>query len=61
MSAGLIFDGAAETLGFGGAFMMDSGESGAVATGVLASIPAGPTVLVFGPADLGRGSRVWIS
>ena len=41
--------------------MMDSGESGAVATGVLASIPAGPTVLVFGPADLERGSRVWIS
>ena len=61
MSYELVFGGAAETLGFGGAFMMSSGGAGSVATGVLAGIPAGPTVVAFGPADLRRGSRVGIS
>ena len=61
MSAGLIFGGAAETLGFCGAFLMDSGGDGEVATGVLASIPTGTTVVLFDPSDGRRGSRVGIS
>ena len=48
-SAGLIFGGSAKTLRFGGVFVMASGGSGAVATGVLAGIPAGPTVVTFDP------------
>ena len=61
MSAGLIIGGAAKTLGFGGAFLMAGDRAGSVATGVLAYIPAGPTVVAFGPADLWRGSRVGMS
>ena len=61
MPAGLIFGGAVETLGFGGAFLMASGGGGAVATGVLAGVPAGPTVVTFGPADLRRGIRFGVS
>ena len=61
MPAGLIFGGAVETLGFGGAFLMASGGGGAVATGVLAGIPAGPTEVTFDPDDVGRGSRVGIA
>ena len=60
-SARLILGGADETLGFGDAFLMAGGGSGAVATGVLAGIPAGPTVVAFGPADLWSGSWVGIS
>ena len=56
MSSGLIFGGDAETLGFGGAFLMASGGAGAVATGVIGGIPAGPTVVLFDPADGRRGS-----
>ena len=37
---------------------MASDGNGAVATGVLAGITAGPTVVAFGPADLRHGSRV---
>ena len=48
-------------LGFGGAFLMASGGAGAVATGVLAGIPAGPIVVAFDPADIRQGSRVGIS
>ena len=40
---------------------MASGGSGAVATGVLAGIPAGPTVVTFDPSDVGRGIRVGIA
>ena len=51
----MILGGAAEPLGLGGAFLMDGGGAGAVATRVLACIPAGPTVVGFGPADLWCG------
>ena len=61
LSAGLIFGGAAETLGSGGAFLVDSGGAGAVATGVFAVISAGPTVVAFDPADVRQGSPVGIS
>ena len=61
MSAGLIFGGAAKTLGFGGAFLMAGDRAGSVATGVLAVIPAGPIVVAFDPADARRGSRVGIA
>ena len=54
-SAGLIFGGSVKTLRFGGAFLMASDGAGAVATRVLACIPAGPTVVGFGPADLWCG------
>ena len=60
MSAGMIFGGVAKTIGLGGAFMMASDGSGAVATGVLAGIPTGPKVAAFGPAELRCGSRVGI-
>ena len=40
---------------------MAGGGAGAVTTGVLAGIPAGTTVVAFGPADLWCGSRVGIS
>ena len=60
MSDGLILGGAAEKLGFGGAFLIASARSGAVATGVLAGISAGSTVVAFGPANLWSGSRVGI-
>ena len=39
---------------------MASGGAGAVVTGVLAGILAGPTVVAFGPAKLRRGSQVHI-
>ena len=45
LSAGLIFGGAAEMLGFGGAFLMASDGAGAVATRVIAGLPAGSTVV----------------
>ena len=61
LSAGLIFGGSAETLGVGGAFLMASGEAGAVATGVFAGIPAGPTLVAFDPSDVRQGSRVVIA
>ena len=48
-------------LGFAGAFLMANGGAGAVATGVLAGIPAGPIVVAFDPADARRGSRVGIA
>ena len=38
--------------------MMASGRDGAVATGVLAGIPAGPIVVAVDPADIRQGSRV---
>ena len=37
---------------------MDSGGAWAVMAGVLAGIPAGPTVVVFKPAYVRRGSWV---
>ena len=40
---------------------MASGGAGAVLTGVLAGIRAGPTVVDFCPSDLRRGSWVEIS
>ena len=55
------FFGSAKTLGFGGAFLMASGRSGAFAAGVLAGIPAGPTVVTFDPADVRLGSRVGVA
>ena len=61
MSAGLSFGGAAETIGFGGAFLMVSGRVVEVATGVLAGILAGTTVVEFDPANIRQGSRVGIS
>ena len=61
MSAGLIFAGAAETIGFVGVFLMASGRAGEVVPGVIAGIPAGPTEVAFGPANLRRGSQVGIS
>ena len=61
MSAGLILGGAAETLGSGGAFMMAGGRVGAVATGVLAGVPACPIVVTFYPSDLWLGSLFGIS
>ena len=61
MSYGLIFSGAAETLGFGGAFLMASGRDGAVTTVVLAGIPVGSTVVAFEPAGIRRGRRVGIA
>ena len=39
MASGLILVEAAETLGFGGTFLMAGGGSGAVLTGVLSGIP----------------------
>ena len=61
LSAGMILGGAAETLGSGGAFLMASGGSGAVMTGMFAGIPACPTVVSFGPSDLWRRRCAWIS
>ena len=61
MSAGLIFGGSAETLGFGGAFLMASGRAGTVTTGALAGIPEGPTVVAFYPANVRRGIQVGIA
>ena len=61
MSDELIFGGAPETLGFGGAFLVAIGGAGAVTTGVLADIPASPKVVEFDPADVRRGIRVGIS
>ena len=52
----MIFCVAAEMFGFGGAFLMASGRAGAVPTGVLEVIPAGPTIVAFDPADVKRGS-----
>ena len=60
MSAGLILGGAVETLGFGGDFRMVGGRARSVATGVLAGISAGSTVVAFGPANLWSGSQVGI-
>ena len=48
-------------LEFGGAFLMVRDGAGAVATEVLASIHAGPTIVAFYPDDIWRGSRVGIS
>ena len=61
MSAGLIFGGDAETLGFDCAFLMASIGDGEVATGVLADIPVGPTVVDFDPSDVKQGSWIEIS
>ena len=57
----MVLGGSAETLGSGGAFLMSGDGAGAVATRVLAGIPACPTVVTFGPADLWCGHRVWVS
>ena len=61
MLAGLVFGGAAKTLVFGGAFLMASGGAGEVATGVLAGISSGPTIVAVDPADVRRGSWVGIA
>ena len=61
LSAGLVFVGASETLGFDGVFLMDSGRAWAVATGLLAGIPVDPTVLSFDPDNIRQGSRVGIA
>ena len=57
LSTGLILGGAAEPLGSGGAFLMSGRGVGAVVTGVLACIPACPTLVSFCPSNLWNRHR----
>ena len=60
-SAGLILGGAVKPLGYGGSFLMDGSGAWAVATGVLAGIPACPTVVSFFPPYFWRRHCALIS